>query len=145
MSRDQCLSVFHVGGRIALYFSDNSTFIGKMSAYGGQASAVGASNGQSGGAGTVYAYHKDHIHRTLIVDNNFIPYQRNRDEQIESYSLINRDGCVTWLLPEALDHEHSGNNSYDFEELQVCHRFLSTLDALLTCGNARCGATLTLP
>ena len=132
-----------VGGRIALYFSNNHTYIGKMSAYGGQASISGNSNGQTGGAGSVYAYHTGEIHRALIIDNGYRTFQRTINESIESYTNINQDGCVTWLLPEALDHEHAANNSYEFEELQV--RQPQRLARLLSTVPYRCGAVRTLP
>ena len=77
------------GGRISIEF-DNSTFGGKIEAFGGQ------SVNESGGAGTILFYNKYKKTTKLLVDNNNIGAPVADDIRD-----VLHDGGRTWLTPES--------------------------------------------
>lgn len=103
------------GGRIAVYFTENTTYTGSFQSRGGPKG--GASNTEAGGPGTAFLYHLVHTHRTLLVDNGG---QHPLITRISDYSDLSQDGCRAWILPESGGH-HFANGSHDFhfEELQI--------------------------
>jgi hypothetical protein len=105
------------GGRIALYFERNETFIGEWYTQGGV--ALGSQSSETGGSGTFFAYHLHHQHRSLIINNRDLPYQPEPKSRIPSYTDITQDGGRTWILPTSQDHFLAEPDGYVFEELQL--------------------------
>ena len=99
------------GGRIAVYFAENSTYTGYFRAMGG------TSQFEVGGAGTIFLYHLVHTHRTLLLDNGGHQPLKNR---IQDYSDLSQDGCRTWILPVSGRHMFANSShQFHFEELQI--------------------------
>ena len=103
------------GGRIAVYFTENTTYTGSFQSRGG--AKGGASNTEAGGPGTAFLYHLVHTHRTLLIDNGG---QHPLKTRISDYSDLSQDGCRAWILPESGGHHFAnGTHDYHFEELQI--------------------------
>ena len=101
------------GGRIAMYFWNNITFTSfSYNSVGGQA----GSEAESGGPGTVFIFHREHNHRSLIVNNgNQKPLLTYVD-----YKKLSQDGCKAWIMPESGIHKFADTtHRFHFEELQV--------------------------
>ena len=113
------------GGRIALYFWENSTYLGTFQSHGGDTSVQ--SNGEPGGPGTVVLYHEHHQHTTLYVNNNM----RNSKYvyRVHDYNDLSTDSFKAWILPESGDHWlTNGGHNYRFDELQIYgHAHLAVL------------------
>ena len=108
------------GGRIAMYFSNNRTFSEfRYLASGGLPGRV-CDFCEAGGPGTVFLYHNEHSHRTLIIDNDGAPNPR---EKYVNWTNTDHDGGRAWILPESGLHDLASGNSesylYEFEELQI--------------------------
>jgi hypothetical protein len=103
------------GGRTAVYFTKNTTFIGKFLSRG--ASKGSAGNTEAGGPGTSFLYHLVHTHRTLLVDNGG---QHPIKTRISDYSDLSQDGGRAWILPESGLHDFANkSHAFHFEELQI--------------------------
>lgn len=97
------------GGRVALYFHDNRTFSEfRFLASGGVGGSSGCGTcdapGGSGGPGTVFVYHMDHDHRSLIIDNDGAPEPRQK--YISWDSMLQNEGRA-WILPVSGLHPFS--------------------------------------
>ena len=108
------------GGRIAMYFSNNRTFSEfRYLASGGLPGRV-CDSCEAGGPGTVFLYHKQHNHRSLIIDNDGAPNPR---EKYVNWTNTDHDGGRAWILPESGLHDLASRNGesylYEFEELQI--------------------------
>ncbi|XP_071506021.1 uncharacterized protein [Diadema antillarum] len=101
------------GGRVAVYFSLNRTFSGSFEAQGGSS---GGSTAGHGGPGTMFFYHTEFNHRTLIIDNKGKPPV---EDDIQNYSDLSEDSGRAWILPSSGNHNFSGNHEYYFEEFQL--------------------------
>lgn len=103
------------GGRTAVYFTKNTTFIGKFHSRGGAKGS--GSNTEAGGPGTSFLYHMVHTHRTLLIDNGG---QHPIKTRISDYSDLSQDGGRAWILPESGLHDFANkSHAFHFEELQV--------------------------
>lgn len=111
------------GGRIAIYFSENKTSSSFVyESRGG--SAMGCQIGQEhqckaepGGPGTVFLYHMNQHHRTLLVNNGG---QKPLIAAINDYTDLSQDGCRAWILPQSLIHPFAkSQGDFHFEELQI--------------------------
>ncbi|XP_076091252.1 uncharacterized protein LOC143063127 [Mytilus galloprovincialis] len=103
------------GGRIAMYFQKNDTFSEfRYLANGGW---PGLENAEVGGPGTVYLYHTNEDHRTLIIDNNGAPEPLN---QYVNWNDVTKDGGRAWILPQSGIHDFAaGSYIFRFEEIQI--------------------------
>ena len=100
------------GGRIALYFYENTTYIGTYQAHGGD------SNAEPGGPGTVFMYHQHHRHSTLYVNN--VNRKSKYVKMIHDYINITTDSFKAWMLPTSGEHWMAkANHEYYFDELQI--------------------------
>ncbi|XP_077861759.1 uncharacterized protein LOC144342564 [Saccoglossus kowalevskii] len=102
-------------GRIAVYFSLNRTYSGSFEAYGG---IPGGSGAGVGAPGTMFFYHTEYDHLSLIVDNHGNG-PREDENAIESYHDLSEDESRAWILPSSADHMFSGDHNYHFDELQI--------------------------
>ena len=99
------------GGRIAVYFTENTTYTGSFQSRGG------GSKVEPGGPGTSFMYHMVHTYRTLLVDNGG---QRPLNPRIGKYSDLTQDGARAWILPESGSHHlANASHAFHFEELQI--------------------------
>ncbi|PIK61099.1 hypothetical protein BSL78_01924 [Apostichopus japonicus] len=105
------------GGRLAMYFYKNETANGfNYHARGGRAGGPLAENG---GAGTVFLYHMEYDHRTLLIDNGGLEAWTDH-HTLYDYSDWADDGCRTWILSLSGHHYFAGgNHDFHFEELQI--------------------------
>jgi hypothetical protein len=105
------------GGRIAVYFQVNETMSEfRYLAYGG---AKGGANSEAGGAGTVFLYHMQENHTTIILDNDG-QHPRDHYNVINDYNDLTYDSCRTWILPESgYNTFANGKFSFSFNELQI--------------------------
>lgn len=101
------------GGRVALYFWDNTTYLGTFESHGGEASTQ-----EPGGPGTVFIYHEHHQHSTLYINNNL--RESNMVTQVADYTDLSTDSFKAWFLPVSGDHWLAqSNHDYRFDELQI--------------------------
>ena len=108
------------GGRIAMYFNNNRTFSEFRYLASGGLPGRDCDGCEAGGPGTVFLYHNQHSHRTLIIDNDGAPNPR---EKYVNWDDIEYDGGRAWIVPESGLHDFASGNdgsfSYQFEELQI--------------------------
>lgn len=111
------------GGRIGIYFSENKTsssFVYESrggSAFGCQIGREHLCKAESGGPGTVFLYHMNEEHRTLLINNGG---QKPLRAAIYDYSDLSRDGCRAWILPQSVNHPFAkSQGDFNFEELQI--------------------------
>ena len=106
------------GGRVALYFWDNTTYLGTFEAHGGNAYYSVISPSEPGGPGTVFIYHRHHKHSTVYVNNNM--RQSHLVSQVSDYGNLSTDGFKAWFLPISGDHWFAqSSHNYWFNELQI--------------------------
>lgn len=98
-----------------MYFRSNKTFSGIFETLGGNARG----DALPGGAGTVFLYHLIHKHRTLLISNAGRKALPSAYRIISDYSRPDVISGKTWLLPSFGEHSFSGDQNYDFEELQI--------------------------
>lgn len=105
------------GGRVAVYFNINETMSEfRYLAYGG---AKGGQSSENGGAGTVFIYHKNEEHTTIILDNDG-QHPRDKFNIIADYADLSNDSCRTWILPESgYNTFANGKFEFHFEEVQI--------------------------
>lgn len=103
------------GGRIAVYFDNNNTFLGKFIAYGGVATNVG---GAPGGPGTVFAYNRIFNHTSLYIDNNFVAQQPPLGYRVQDYDRLNILGYgMCLLIGTSHIFNADGPNEWVFDEI----------------------------
>ena len=104
------------GGRIAIYFWINNTYLGSYQAHGGDVDT--RYNTEPGGPGTVFLYHQEHQHRTLYVNNNGL--ESRYVTTISDYNDLSQDSFKAWIHPDAGQHWAAlGNFDFRFEEFQI--------------------------
>ena len=67
----------------------------------------------------MFLYHLFHKHRTLLISNagrTDLPVREHTINDYEEPALIS---SRTWLLPSSGEHNFSGDQNYNFEELQI--------------------------
>ncbi|PIK55158.1 hypothetical protein BSL78_07888 [Apostichopus japonicus] len=105
------------GGRLAMYFYKNDTANGFD--YHARAGRAGGPLAENGGAGTVFLYHMEYDHRTLIIDNGGLEAWTDH-HTLYDYSDWADDGCRTWILSLSGEHHFAGgSHNFHFEELQI--------------------------
>ena len=105
-------------GRIAMYFWENSTYVGTFQAHGGTALYSAVSPAEPGGPGPIFIYHQHHQHKTLYI-NNHMRVAHNVAKVLD-YQDLSTDSSKAWILPESGEHGMASNNhSYQFDELQI--------------------------
>ncbi|KAL5013117.1 hypothetical protein ScPMuIL_007387 [Solemya velum] len=110
------------GGRLAMYLMKNMTFYDfRFQANGGLGGGcVGGSQtclGESGGPGTIFLYHTDYNHTTLIIDNEKAP--RPKIKYVD-YTNIYKSSARAWIMPQSGLHKFAGGEYYfSFHELQI--------------------------
>lgn len=73
--------------------------------------------------GTVFIYHEDHLHTTLLIDNNGLV--SSHVTTIADYTNMAQDSFKAWILPASGEHWlASRNHEYRFDEFQVRHNIL---------------------
>lgn len=107
------------GGRVAIYFNVNNTYLGSYQSHGGDVFNTGSHVQASvGGPGTIFLYHQEYQHRTLYVNNDGL--QTKQDAYIHDYNDISKDTFKAWIFPDAGKHWLAlGNFDFRFEELQI--------------------------
>ena len=108
------------GGRIAMYFTQNTTFSEFRYLSNGGWPGRECDDCESGGPGTVFLYHKVENHRTLVIDNDNAPSPK---DLYVNWSDLTQDGGRAWILPQSGTHAFAqgttGGYAYEFEELQI--------------------------
>lgn len=108
------------GGRIAMYFQENTTFSEFRYLANGGWPGRECDECEAGGPGTVFLYHMIEDHRTLIIDNDGAPLPR---DLYVNWDNLHEDGGRAWILPLSGNHKFaqgtSGGYAYEFEELQI--------------------------
>ena len=94
------------GGRIAMYLTLNQTFTGTFQAHGGNAYYTTSHPAEPGGPGTSFIHHLEHLHTTLIIDNNNLV--SHSVATIEDYADLSTDSFKAWILPSSGEHWLAG-------------------------------------
>lgn len=104
------------GGRLAMYFFENTTFYEfKFLANGGRGGGCAGDSGsqtclgESGGPGTAFLYHTNYDHTTLIIDNDKAP--RPKTKYVDYRDIYSKASARGWILPD--------DSHISFHELQI--------------------------
>ncbi|CAH1775844.1 unnamed protein product, partial [Owenia fusiformis] len=110
------------GGRIAIYFMTNFTYLGGWQCHGGDSNYIAGHhpyyNTEPGGPGTVLMFAEAHDHTTLYINNNDLV--SHHVDTLDSYSDLSTDSFKAWMLPAAGEHWlAAGNHQYNFDEFHI--------------------------
>ncbi len=105
------------GGRLAVYFYVNHTFTAFRYLASGGPGSSGCTECEAGGPGTVFLYHMQQEHRTLLIDNDGMPTPHTK---YVNWDNLTADGGRAWILPlSGLHNMAEASHRFHFEELQV--------------------------